>query len=447
MLSRVVLRLRTNQLARGASVTLLARVYGASLAYATQMYLAAKLGAEEFGVFAFAWTWLSVIAFLAPLGFDTSLVRFVPTFQEQNAPAKVRAVLRLGQRTTLAASMLASALGLALILLLARDSSYSGALLVAAFAIPALAMVHLYEGIARGFHWISQVSIPTYAIRPTLLFAGSWFAIEILARRSGQATVAAAGIACLLTVLYQIVAYSRRLPDAVRNAPIEASDPSWLGMSRPMVLVASFELMIANTDILMMGFVRGPAETGVYNVAARTAGSLLLIFFAISAFAAPKIASLHARGATSELHRFCRRVQLWMLGPTLLGLLALALAGPWLLTMFGEEFEAAYVPMVILAVGVTARAACGPIDNLLTMTGQQRAIAIALGGTALLNLLGNALLIPRYGAHGAVSATAGCVLVELCIISALVRRHTGFSPCRPPATTDLLAANDLEKSP
>ena len=421
-------RLRWSKLARGASVTLLARIYGAALAYLTQIYLASRLGAEELGVYAFAWTWLSVLAFLMPLGFDTSVVRFIPALQQEHANARIRAVIALGRRTTLVASMLASALGLAVLLLLAGESTYFDALWVAALAIPALAMIHLHEGIARGFHWITLVSVPNFAIRPTLLLVGAALAIEVFAIRSGQAAIAAGALACLLTLVYQLVNHRRRLPSEVREARPQPADSSWRRSSLPMMWVASFELMMANTDILMMGFLRGPGETGVYNVAVRTASSLLMIFFAISAFAAPRIAGMHAAGRAGELRDFCRRVQRWMLGPTLLGLFALFVIGPWLLRLFGEDFASAYVPMMILALGVTFRAACGPVDNLLTMTGRQSAIATALGATAALNVLGNALLIPRYGAGGAAVATALSVVAELVIVSVLANRHTGFAP-------------------
>jgi O-antigen/teichoic acid export membrane protein len=62
------------------------------------------------------------------------------------------------------------------------------------------------------------------------------------------------------------------------------------------------------------------------------------------------------------------------------------------------------------------------------MTGQQNALAKVLGTVALLNLVANYILIPKYGMIGAAYATTASILTELTLVSILAGRHIGFLP-------------------
>jgi O-antigen/teichoic acid export membrane protein len=81
-----------------------------------------------------------------------------------------------------------------------------------------------------------------------------------------------------------------------------------------------------------------------------------------------------------------------------------------LLRMYGKDFTGGYHLMFILAIGLLARAAVGPVERLLNMLGERRNCAYVYAGSFLLNLLICVLLIPRFGVNGAAIASA-CTLV------------------------------------
>ena len=62
--------------------------------------------------------------------------------------------------------------------------------------------------------------------------------------------------------------------------------------------------------------------------------------------------------------------------------------------------------MFVLAAGLLARAAVGPVERLLNMLGEQRVCAMVYAGAFAINLALCIVLIPRFGAMGAAVATA-----------------------------------------
>lgn len=422
-------RFNGSDVAKGASFTLAARVYGAALAYFIQLYLARAMGAEQLGIFVFAWTWLSLAAFLMPLGFDSALVRFLASFVGKQQWGRAKGIIRLGYIATLTASVTVAVLGLAFIRLTgALTQPYTLALTVAMASIPVMALVILQEGIARGFNWIYQVSLPCFALRPTLFLllvlgiAATGYPVR------GSSAIGAMSFACLLTWIYQYWRYRCSLRAEIHKATESRNTRQWLSVALPMVLVVSFEQLLANTDIVMLGILESPATTGIYNIAVRIAGVAQFIFYAVSAFSAPRIADLYSRNRLEELIGFSRRVRLAIALPTVGGLLVLVVVGMPLLKMFGSEFTVAYGPLLVLCIGVGVRALAGPVANIMTMTGRQNDLAKVLGFAALLNLVANSVLIPLYGAMGAALATTGSVITELCWVSILAGRHIGFRP-------------------
>ena len=105
-------------------------------------------------------------------------------------------------------------------------------------------------------------------------------------------------------------------------------------------------LLLIKSDILMVRWLRGAAETGVYSVASQAVDILLILPVTIGAVALPTI--VRARDQRRELWRVLR--------PTIaltLGLAALvAVAGYWpIVLVFGAPYAGAYAALLLLAPG------------------------------------------------------------------------------------------------
>jgi O-antigen/teichoic acid export membrane protein len=115
-----------------------------------------------------------------------------------------------------------------------------------------------------------------------------------------------------------------------------------------------------------------------------------------------------------------------------------ALAGDFIPLYFGEEFTPATSYLLLLLPGALGFAIARPIFAIGQGKGSLRILVLATGISAVLNILLNLVLIPRYGATGAAVATSisyGSMIV-FHIISA---RKIGFNPLRDARLTRISA--------
>ena len=100
--------------------------------------------------------------------------------------------------------------------------------------------------------------------------------------------------------------------------------------------------------------------------------------------------------------------------------------GKPLLALFGAAFVEGYQLMFILAVGLLARAAVGPVERLLSMLGEQRICAAVYAIAFVLNLVLCVVLIPRSASKARRSSTATALVVESVLLFFVTRRRLGF---------------------
>jgi O-antigen/teichoic acid export membrane protein len=97
-----------------------------------------------------------------------------------------------------------------------------------------------------------------------------------------------------------------------------------------------------------------------------------------------------------------------------------------LLRMYGKDFVGGYHLMFVIAIGLLARAAVGPVERLLNMLGERRRCAQVYAGSFLLNLLLCLLLIPHFGAMGAAIASASTLVFESACLFLVARFRLGL---------------------
>ena len=173
----------------------------------------------------------------------------------------------------------------------------------------------------------------------------------------------------------------------------------------------------------MVGRFMAPQEVAVYFAAVKTLALVHFVYFAVKAGAAHRYSHYHSLGDRGAYEHFVSETVKWTFWPSVaMGALVLA-AGPFLLALFGEGFERGYPLLFILVVGIVARAAVGPAEAVLTMSGEQRVCALVYGVTLVVNVALNVALIPAHGLVGAAWATTAALLFEAASLYAIVLRR------------------------
>nr|WP_281365444.1 polysaccharide biosynthesis C-terminal domain-containing protein [Hyphomicrobium methylovorum] len=404
------------------------RVMSAGLLYLTQIALARWMGGSEYGIYVAVWTWVLILGAMSHLGLNLAAIRLVPAYRETGDFDRLRGLTRSVRLVALGSGTAVMLAGVAGVWLFQEhiQSHYVLPLYLALVCIPLYALTDVQDGLGRGNAWMGVALIPPYLLRPSLLLLGM-----IAAKASGlgmdAATAAAAAIiATWLTGIVQALVLNRRLRETVPPGPRLSDLPAWLTISLPLLVMMTAELLMQNTDILVVSRFMSPQDVGIYFAAGKTMALILFVHYAVGSAVAHKLAALHSRGDDAGLRAFVNDAVNWTFWPSLASALVILTLGKPLLSLFGPEFSTGYPVMCILVIGFLFRSAMGPAEYLLNMLGEQRACAAVLLSGAAINVVLNFLAVPRFGLEGAAGATALSLTIIALTSAYVVRRRLGI---------------------
>lgn len=413
---------------RAASLAFLIRVGSAGVVYLGQIVLARLMGTSEFGIYAYAWTWVVVVGALADFGLGVASQRFIPEYSERKTSAFVWGYVALARKTALAFATGVAALGAVLITLAQPWLNHYVVLplYVACAVLPLFGLTVVQDGIARAFGWVNLALLPPYMVRPGLVVV--IMVIAVMAGLPADATTAmgAAFVASAVAVAGQWVVLDRWIAGRIPREAKVYDSKRWLTSAAPIFIVGGFFTLLTNIDVLVLQEFRPPDEVAVYFAATKTLALVAFVHFSISAAVAHKFAQYHAAGDRAQLTAFIRSAIRWTFWPSLAAIVLMLMFGKPLLWLFGPKFVEGYPLMWILAGGLLARAAVGPVESLLNMLGEQKACALVYAAACAVSLTLCLLLIPRFGLTGAAAATSAALVVESILLFLVAKRRLGF---------------------
>jgi O-antigen/teichoic acid export membrane protein len=403
------------------------RIISAFIAFVSQVLMARWLGSFEYGISVLVWVTMVIVGNLACLGFHTSVIRFIPEYRERGMLAELRGIVLASRLFVLVASTLIAGLG-ALGVWLASDwieNYYVIPFILGVICLPMIALGDLLQGLARANSWALLALSPTYLVRPVLILAFMALMLGLHYEPDAKTAIFASIAATYVTTLGQLMAVTSRMEKKIPAGPMAVHFGQWILVSLPIFLVESFFFLLTNADVLMVGAYLQPNDVAVYFATVKTLALVHFVYFAVKAGVAQRYAQF-THGDPDRLAAFARETVTWTFWPSLLmALLVLALGEP-MLVLFGPEFTAGYPLLFLLVLGVVARAAVGPCESLLTMSGNQNICAAVYAMTLALNIGLNVLLIPLFGLWGAAIATSLAMVFEASALSFTVWRKLGI---------------------
>jgi len=409
---------------RNALVAFGVRLASAALLYLTQIVLARWIGSHDYGVYVFVWTWVLLLGGICHLGLNVAMMRLLPEYREQGDLDAYRALVRGGRIFALAAGTAIAGLGMAGLWAFGDllESPYIIPVYLGLVCIPLFALTEVQDGIGRGQAWIWAGLLPPYVLRPTLVLMAMAIAHLAGLPMTASTAIGAAIAATLGAAMIQAWMINRRLGETIPQGPRAYDFGGWFNVSLPLVVVAAAELMLQNTDVLVISRFMTPDDVAIYFASAKTMSLIMFVHFAVGSAVANRFSALNARGDMEQLRAFVRDSVNWTFWPSLLGAAIILALGKPLLWLFGPQFEAGYPVMFILVIGFLFRSAFGPAEVLLSMLGEHQICAAVLIVTALLNLALNFALVPVFGLVGAAAATS-MSLATAALMSYVVARR------------------------
>jgi O-antigen/teichoic acid export membrane protein len=398
------------RIARQSGIVFGGTIFTAVLGYTFKVYLARALGAEALGIYALGITITSFLGIFTVMGIPESAVRFVALYSASKRDEELRSLLWNGSWILMAASLVSTGILLAFGPWGATRFYHSPQLAryLPLFApIMILSVFTTFLGhVVAGYREVGRRTLITKFVASPVTMV---FSVVLIALGGGLWGYLAAQIVSAATVMILLIFLAWRLTPVVARSP--DLKKLWIGREVWGFAAAMFggglmQFFAGQTDKIALGVYRGAHEVGIYAVAAALVAYETIILQSVNQIFAPVIADIHSRGEHALLGRLFQTLTKWMLGLTVPLAMVMIIDARPIMRMFGHEFEAGWVILIVGTFGQLVNCGVGSSGYLLLMSGYQRPLVRIQIVMAVVMVVLSFLLVPLWGALGAAVAAA-----------------------------------------
>ena len=395
--------LMSRLLRRGASGAFIVNTVGTALGLLANLVMARLIGRSEYGVYALMFSWVSVLVMVAQAGQDISIIRFLPGYIQDRAWGKVRG-LRIGVGLFVLATSLCVAIagGVVVHVIGAHHSAGWRTTFYIGFAmLPILTQLQQSSAMHRAFKRPVITGMYSTVMRPVILLVLLGIAWFVAVQRDAPTAAVCTALAGLIALLASGWHLTRAWPAPGRRARPGYEASRWIKVGWQLSLLSIITVGGARLDVMLLGAIMGTGDVGPYYAAVKMASFAFFATQAVNVVLAPLIAERYdARDMRGLQSVAVQGARIGLAGTACVTLFC-AVAGRWLLGLFGHGFDTAYVPLMILLLGSCATNCFGEVGFMLSMTKYQKQASIFVLVGIAANCIVAVALVPRLGATGA----------------------------------------------
>lgn len=422
-----------------AAVLFVVRCTAIVLTFLSHLLFARLMGVEQYGYFAYVWTWATMLALPALLGLDTSALRFVPSYLNQRAWGLLNGFYSRTRQLVLTSACMTALVTLVVVHLSTRlEPDVKLTFTVVSVILPLLAIVQVRASWLHAFGEVVRAQLIVPVFRPLMVIA----VVLVIVYTTDIALTAPIATLIHLPVLAILLMYTaarlqRLYPTEAREITPEFRTKAWIRVSGSLVLMSSLQILLTKTDIAMLGVLQTTTDAGIYSIATQIAALVLMGNLASTALVSPHITALHEAGDHEALQQLIDKAARINLAVSVPVAGVFYLFGGTALTMFGADFSVGYYSLIVLVSAQLFVALAGPVGAVMAFTGHEREATKIIGGCTLLNVILNAALIPLLGLVGAALATGVSLIVRSALLARAVQRRLRLvaHPFRRPSAT------------
>lgn len=414
--------------ARGMGGSLTVRMGDRFFRFVMAVLLARIMGPEQFGVYVYVLSWVTMMAMPGVLGTPQFTQREIAIAEARRDSGAIRGMVQWSTLLVVVMSILVMGGGyLAVDVLGSSGNGLEDVFRIALPLVPLVSLIRLWQGNLRGLGHVIQGQIPELTLRPVLfvlfiVLAWIWLPQwHLNARHAFTLLIPAVFASTLLAGILLI----RHLKKHAAKRPAY-NFRQWIRQSSRFTLLTGLSMLNARIGILMVGAIASPRDAGIFTVAVR--GSELIVVASMAAHTAlgPRMAALFEQDKLLRLQQMIRRGYRGIALLTFPVFLLFLFFGDKLLLVFGRGYDEALIPLVLLVVGQFVGVLCGPNGVLLNNTRHERASMMGIGLSVLVTGALNMLLIPQYGATGAAIGALAGVMTWNVLLTGMALRKVGI---------------------
>jgi O-antigen/teichoic acid export membrane protein len=402
------------RIAQNTGFILLGQAVGAALGILLIVFLARFLGDVQYGKYAFAFAFTSLFLIISDLGLSTLSIREIA-----RAPHKAGEYLITISLTKLVLSLIMVALIAIVINLMHYPRDTTIAVYIVASITVFTSFSTFFRAIFRAFEKMEYEAMTVVIER--VLVVGAAIALLYLGYGLIEvvfAMLVAQAIACVFTLMICVRKFARpqlRFDFSLSKRLVKAA--------LPFGIASLFAAIIFQTDTVMLSIMKGDAVVGWYNAAYRLVLGIIFIPSAFVSSVYPVLSRYFVSSKDSLAMGYEKSFKFLGTMAIPLGIGSTLIAGKLIFLLYGTEFANSAITLQILIWAASLIFVRLVVGHTLASIDRQIVDMRIAGACALLNVVLNLILIPRFSYVGAGIASVISQIVIFTLEFNYLQKH------------------------
>lgn len=393
-------RILKNRELHDSSIVLFSNIFAQAVNFIVVLIITKVLSVDEYGKYAIINTILSLATDLSDMGMNSSVTKFVAEYHNKDQTFE-RTVITYATRKKLRNSALVIALMMLSSKFIAsffvHDDSYTIYVIIVSFCIGFTLISSMNKAIFQGRQiyklYFYSVVIDTI----------SYFALVGIFYITNNLTVFSVIVSNVIRMLISMWSSSLMAGLNIReilSVTVENSEVinKFSSFSKWMLLWAVFANLQSRADVILLSQLTTISQVSYYDVANKLTKPILLVLSAYATVMNPIYAQL---GSSKELKNKVKQTAKFIAAVSGLLIIACLLSEPVLVILFGDKYNSSIIPLRIILISLIFFVWTVPYNSALYALNKPSIFALAAGIGLLINIAGDYLLLPRFGAVGA----------------------------------------------
>lgn len=375
------------------------------IAFLAQRFAAVYLPISGFGSLVSGNAVLSLGGIVGGLGLASGLTRYLPRVDAKSKQSLVKYSFLISLIFSVVLSAATVMFANTVAVQVFNDPQLAVSLRIFGATIPFAVVFQIAIGGIRGEMLPRFRALIQDILQPIIRFGIIILAVVVAAGQAGFAVGYA--VPYVIVSIIAVMLLWRILPDDEDNSQDTATMMEMISYSIPFTITGLSSFIYNSIDIFLILYFLDSRAVGIYGVAYALARILAMFSTAFGYLSTPISSQLEKSDNINEAIEVQAIIARWTL------IVSLAVAIPMIAFssgLLGLIYRPAYSiggsVLVILSVGFVIKNTLQVHKSILAALGKSKILAINTATTAILNIVLNIILIPRYGIEGAAVATS-----------------------------------------
>lgn len=410
--------------------------------YLYKIVIARSFGSEVYGLFSLSIIIISMIIAFSSLGLPEGITRFISFYRARKDIKRIKYLIKISLIGSLVSSIIvASTLFIfseKISVNIFHNSDLIIFLKILSLTVPLVIISNIFLSTMRGFE-----KIKTYSILVNIVNSGLKLFFLLLLLFFGfkiNSVYYSYFLASVVMVILSFIFFKFYIYPEIfnSNTPINLSNLKRLNLNKklffyswPIMFTGTVASLFYWSDTFIIGYFMQAKDIGLYNTALPIVAILGIVPDLFMQLFFPMITKEISKKNKEIVSQISKQVGKWIIILNIpIFLIMILFPGVIINLLFGAEYIPIKDVLRILAIGSMVGSFSALPISILSSIGKTKLILFNLLSLAILNIILNFILIPKYGLTGAAIATTISFFIFAIILLIEVYHFTKIIPFR-----------------